>query len=371
MKSISALSEARGARWVLAYATVDVPLQEALAAPGAPLTFGATSFQGVFTPKGFRRGFHGLAATEEDGVRAAARLVRTDGAGARAATREAVKSLLAELGGRARAILVHATPGFEERVLEGLAEVDAAAGVPVFGGSAADDDLSGKWSVFLGREVVSEGVLLVAFASDRDVKGAFVSGYFGTKRSGRVTRAEGRTVYAIDDRPAAEVLDEWMGGALAAARAEGGIVLAETTLSPVGRVVDRTHGVTRYLLSHPHLVNASDGAVSFFTDMSNGDEVELMMATRGSLMDRVDHVVRRARRGAKTALAGGVLIYCGGCVGAIEESTDEVSARFGAGIGGAPFVGAATFGEIGTFESGRTREPMHGNLMCDTILFDG
>ena len=87
MKSISALSEARGARWVLAYATVDVPLQEALAAPGAPLTFGATSFQGVFTPKGFRRGFHGLAATEEDGVRAAARLVRTDGAGARAATR--------------------------------------------------------------------------------------------------------------------------------------------------------------------------------------------------------------------------------------------------------------------------------------------
>ena len=294
---------------MLAYATVDVPLQEALAAPGAPLTFGATSFQGVFTPKGFRRGFHGLAATEEDGVRAAARLVRTDGAGARAATREAVKSLLAELGGRARAILVHATPGFEERVLEGLAEVDAAAGVPVFGGSAADDDLSGKWSVFLGREVVSEGVLLVAFASDRDVKGAFVSGYFGTKRSGRVTRAEGRTVYAIDDRPAAEVLDEWMGGALAAARAEGGIVLAETTLSPVGRVVDRTHGVTRYLLSHPHLVNASDGAVSFFTDMSNGDEVELMMATRGSLMDRVDHVVRRARRGAKTALAGGVLIY--------------------------------------------------------------
>lgn len=370
MRNVRSPREARGARWVLGYATVDVSPAELVAPAGGPAVFGATSHLGVFSPSGFGPGFAGLCADPEDDVRAVVRLVATRRDGARAAVRDAARSLLDEAGEAPRVLMVHATPGFEERVLEGLADVAGLRGVPTFGGSAADDDLGGRWRVFHGSELLAEGVLLVGFVSPRRVHGAFVSGYFGTRRKGRATAVEDRTVYTIDGRPAAEVLDGWMGGRLAEARRAGGVVLAETTLAPIGRVVDDTHGVKRYLLSHPHRIDASNGAVSFFTEISEGDELELMMGTRGSLVDRVDQVTRRAQRAVSDSLLGGVLVYCGGCVGAVKDLTDDIAARFGRGLGGAPFVGAATFGEIGTFESSGAREPRHGNLMCDAVLFD-
>ena len=46
-----------------------------------------------------------------------------------------------------------------------------------------------------------------------------------------------------------------------------------------------------------------------------------------------------------------------------------VSELYRKAIGGAPFVGAATFGEIGCF-TGPSPVNRHGNLMCDTILFE-
>ncbi len=357
---------------MLAYATVDADLaglrQRASAA--RVRLFGATSFQGVFTPDGFVRGAWGLAWDERDGVRIAHRLVATTGPRARDDVAAAARELEAKLGGRPDAVLVHATPGFEERVIEGIASVGWGSGVGVYGGSAADDDLSGSWRVFDSGSELGEGVLIVAMSAERPVYGDFVSGYFGTKRVGRVTRCEGRTVYTIDSRPAVEVLDEWMGGRLAAARESGGVVLAETTLSPIGRVVDRTHRVPRYLLSHPHLVHADTKAVSFFTEFSKGDQIELMMGSRDSLLERTKQVVDRALgRGDRPALAGGVLIYCGGCVGAIQDDIGSVSQIYATQIDGAPFIGAATFGEVGTFKVGGERVTRHGNLMCDTLLF--
>ncbi len=283
---------------MLVYATVDADLDAVRSRFRGSSTqvFGATSFQGVFTPLGFRRGAWGLGWEAGDGIRVAHELVATDATHARMQVEAAVRRLQRSLGRRPDAALVHATPGFEERVLEGMAAAGWGEGVMVYGGSAADDDLGGNWKVFDANAELSEGVLIVAMACDRPVYGDFVSGYFGTKRTGRITRCEGRTVYTIDHRPAAEVLDGWMDGALGDVRRTGGVVLAETTLSPIGRVVDRTHRVPRYLLSHPHVVHADTQAVSFFTDMAVGDELELMMASRGSLLARTEQVVdSRAR----------------------------------------------------------------------------
>jgi len=357
---------------VLIYTTVDATLDGVLsqfAARGIRV-FGTTSFKGVFTPRGFARGAWGLVWEKSDGVKIAHALVQTAAADAQRDVENAARALEATLGAKPEAVLVHATPGFEERVIEGLAGAGWHKGVPVFGGSAADDDLSGSWRIFDNDASLGEGVLIAALVSERPVYGAFVSGYFGTKRAGRITRCEGRTVHTIEHRPAAEVLDEWMDGALKNARVDGGVVLAETTLCPIGRVIDRTHNVPRYLLSHPHLVHADTQSVSFFTEFAEGDEIEVMMGSRDSLLDRTGQVVRRAlRRAERPTLMGGVLIYCGGCVGAIENDVDDVTQIYSKELNGAPFLGAATFGEIGTFSVDRELVVRHGNLMCDTLLF--
>lgn len=365
-----ALERAPGVSAVLVYSTVDQDLARAMrlaqqAAPGASV-FGATSFQGVFTPSGFERGAHGLFIESSDGVELLHRLVPTSAAGSAGMVCGAARDLVGS-GGPPTALLVHATPGFEEQVLVGLAEAGLAE-VPTYGGSAADDDLSGNWRVFADGRVSDSGVLLIALRTGKQLYGSFVSGYFGTKRSGRITRSEGRVVHTIDHRPAAEVLDEWMGGRLAPLRDAGGVALEATALSPVGRVVDRTHGVQRFLLSHPHYVHA-DGSVSFFTDMPVGEVIEVMMGTKASLLERTKQAVDRALpHGESPRLMGGVLVYCGGCVGQIPERTNDVCRLFQSAIRGAPFVGAATFGELGTFERARDKIVRHGNLMCSTLL---
>jgi hypothetical protein len=361
---------------MLVYTTVEAELSSVRDhVPAAVPLFGATSYHGVLVPQGFKRGAWGLGFEPHDELAVDHALIETNAHAARRDTAHAAAKMEERLG-RPDAVLVHATPGFEERVVEGLAQAGWASSMLVFGGTAADDDLDGRWCVFdrdrshgFGTDHSDEGVLLIAMRTKRPMHGGFVSGYMGTKKTGTVTRCTGRTIHAIDDRPAGEVLDEWMSGALTSARVNGGVVLSETSLSPIGRLIEDNAWGKRYLLSHPHQVHTDD-SVSFFTEFSVGEEIEQMMGTRSSLVSHAREVVERALRGVEAPkVRGGVVVYCGGCVGAVEDRMDEVAHMFGDAVGGAPFIGAATYGEVGTFSIAGDRVTRHGNLMCDALLF--
>ncbi|MBN8612981.1 MAG: FIST C-terminal domain-containing protein [Deltaproteobacteria bacterium] len=355
------------ARWALVHATVDAPFLELtrqLSDAGIRV-FGCTSFRGVFVPTGFERGAFALVGGADDPV--AESVSRTiDASGARAAAKSAAIDLRTRMT-RPDVLLLYATPGFEERLLEGIHDAFEGSPPPLYGGSAADDDLSGQWRVLAGAEAIASGFVLVGFTSPRPVHGSFVAGYTPGTRRGRVTSASGRTLRTIDGRPAAEVYDEWLGGALGPHREGGGVVLADTTMHPLGRAVDRVGAMTRYLLTHPHRVER-DGSLSLFTDVAEGDELVLMLGSREALFDRTDQVAMRAGRGAQS-IRGGILVYCGGCVGVTGDATAQVSLRFGARLESAPFLGAATFGEQGCF-TGPTPTNRHGNLMADAVLFE-
>lgn len=358
------------ARWILLYATVDQKVAElgalvARRAPGASV-FGATSFQGVLTPDGFPRGAFALVGGAKDGITASSKVRATTSARARSDVRAAASEIAKSLG-QVDTLLLHATPGYEERLIEGVAEAFDGKPPPLYGGSAADDDLSGKWSVFDGERVEKEGFALVGFSSKKAVHGSFVAGYTPSGKHGVVTAAVGRRVVSIDDKPAARVYDEWVNGAIRGDLDAGGNVLAKTTLHPLGRLVDKVGAVPRYVLSHPHEVHR-DGSLSLFTEVAKGDELVLMVGSPGALVDRTDQVAARASRSAGL-VGGGVLVYCAGCVGAIGDQVPTVAKRFYDRIGRAPFLGAATFGEQGCF-TGERAVNRHGNLMCDAILFE-
>lgn len=360
--------------WILAYATIDVSLEAsletlALAHPGVPI-FGCTSFQGVFSPKGFARGIQLLVGEPSDGVSVHV-VFRSGGAGtARASARAAALELRAALPSIDH-LLLHATPGFEEALLEGIEEGFENAPPPVYGGSAADDDLSGKWRIFANTTVAREGFVLVGFSAKHGAVGSFVSGYTASSTRGIVTSVQGRTIKSINNKPASSVYNEWTKGAIAE-QLQGGVVLSATTLHPLGRAVDKSAAVKRYVLSHPHQV-IPGGSLSLFTDVKVGDELVLMLGSQSALVDRTEQAVRRAIGSTVSAgsLTGAILIYCGGCVGALGDAVHGVARGFEAIVGGAPFVGAATFGEQGSFPPGLGQQRMnrHGNLMCDTVMF--
>ncbi|MHC1600020.1 MAG: FIST N-terminal domain-containing protein [Candidatus Methanospirareceae archaeon] len=121
-----------------------------------------------------------------------------------------------------------AAPGEEEEILAGIEEV-TGKDVPVFGGSSGDNDITGKWKQFANERVYSNGISLTAIYTDLKVGWALEAGYKRSEYRGTITKAEGRTIYEIDNQPAAEVYNYWTGGKVVAEELETGCsVLSKT-----------------------------------------------------------------------------------------------------------------------------------------------
>jgi hypothetical protein len=361
---------ARPPAWVLMYGPHDAPFQQVTSRigrqfPGVPV-FGATSYQGVFTPSGFSRDIALLVGEARDCIKPAVSLQKVGPAKARESSEKACLEIEHQLGRRPNTLLLHATPGFEERILEG---VQRAYGndVPVYGGSAADDNLAGHWQVFANKESCVEGFLLVGIWSTRLPQGSFLGGYLPSEHSGTITKVEGRVVLEIDGHPAAATYNQWTDGVITQELNAGGKVLLKTNLLPLARTVGDSHGMPRRLLSHPHEVFASNRGLSFFTEFSVGDRVTLMTSTKNPLVTRVGRAAQRARSASKGPQLGGLLIYCGGCLASLLDQADRIASEFDRELEGAPFIGISTFGEQGAFFT--KAESWHGNLMCSAMVF--
>ena len=367
-RELSSLNGTRPA-WALLYGVQGSPFARIMSTlkrrfPKLQL-FGASSFQGVFTERGFSRKPALLVADEKDDIAPAFALTATSAGAARERARIACKDIEKQLGRRPSMLLLHATPGFEERILAGVSDAFKNE-VPVYGGSAADDDLSGKWQVFANGALCNEGFLLIGLSSSRAPSGGFLGGYLPTEHTGKVTRAEGRVVYEIDGEPAAVVYNRWTDGAISEEVEAGGNIMPKTNLLPLGRTVGNAHGMPRRLLSHPKDVVLGRKALSFFAEISRGDQVILMTSTRGPLVSRVRRAVQRAKGARPDGARGALLVYCAGCLGIMLDQADRIAKEFAEELGGVPFVGIATFGEQGAFFE--RAESWHGNLMCSAVL---
>ncbi len=333
---------------------------------------GGTSCLGVMTQAGFHsenaRGMGLLGLSDPDGAYGvgAADL----GEDPAAAAREALSMALEQAGcaGETPAMIwMTAAPGNEELLIEGLTSV-VGNNVPIAGGSAADNTVSGEWSLFSAGQVHENAVVITAMFPSSEVFFAFHSGYEPTGKGGTVTRAEGRKLAEIDGRPAAGVYNEWTGGLFSGSLEHGGNILSQATFSPLGRKVGEVAGLPYFQLSHPNAVTP-DAALTLFTDIAAGDEVVLMSGTEDSLVSRVGRVASstlRTNSAAPGEIAGALIIYCAGCMLSVQDRCDEVVQGLRDALPGVPFLGAFTFGEQGCFLGGENR---HGNLMISVLLF--
>jgi len=332
--------------------------------------FGCTSFQGIFTPKGFTRGIGGLLSDEAYiEIKTAYSTFETKTpyeAGKQMATK--VKT---ELKTEPDLIIMHATPGFEEEIIKGIEEI--LPEVDIIGGSAGDDDLSGKWVVLHKNGAIKNGVVIAGIKSKREIRTAFISGYFPTGKKGKVTKAKKRIIYEINGKPAAEVYNEWTFGSIENELKSGGIVLPKTTLKPLAKIVGKIGAMNVYSLSHPEKVILPEKALSTFTEWETGEEVILMNGTEKGLLKRTSMVVAQSLLGikGKIDIKAGILIYCAGCVNVVIKNADEIVKNYFEELGKEiPLIGPATFGEQGRFFIEGKKVNKHANLMCNTILFE-
>lgn len=277
-------------------------------------------------------------------------------------------------------IWIYQAPGQEESVIEGLRRV-VGDRCPIIGGSSADNDVSGQWRQMGPDGAFGDGLVVAVLFSSGGIGYAFQGGYEPSGESGIVTRigydpigesgvvtqSAGRQIISIDGEPAAEVYNRWIGGVLGDKLQNGGNILIDTTLHPVGVDVGKIEGITNYLLIHPDKI-LTGGVLSTFASIEEGTRLYSMKGERTRLITRAGKVASAAAAmlpGGEESLAGGLVVYCGGCMLAVGDEMPRVASAVTGSFRGRPFLGCFTFGEQGAILG----KNAHGNLMISAIAF--
>ena len=256
-------------------------------------------------------------------------------------------------------------PGQEEDILQGFADV-VGESVPIFGGSSADNDVSGQWQQFTEISTGTNQISVAVFYPSDKLGAAFSSGYEPTETQLEVTESCERQLKTLDGATAAVRYNDVTEGAIAS-QLNGGNVLPLTTLFPLGRRIENGSGVDDYLLSHPDAVN-KDGSIALFSRIDQGETLYLMQGSRSSLLSRAKRVVSTAIKLLPEGKepAGVLMIYCAGCMLTIEDEINVMLSGLQEAFPGLPIFGLYTFGEQGCFLDGHSR---HGNLMISAVAF--
>ncbi len=341
------------------------------AAPEVPFQ-GGTSCSGIMTEEGFHGedgyglGILGISDRRGSYATGIEKLNGDAESSARKALERAIQA--AERPGEAPlAVLVSNAPGYEEKVIRTIEDY-LGKGVPIVGGTAADEVMDGHWRQFTQDGFFQESVSLAVLYPTGEISYSFNSGYEPTENTGKVTRAEGRILREIDGRKAGVVYNDWTNGLIEDILEQGGSMVPAATFTPLGSPVGRIGGVSYYKLSYPVELR-TDQSIVVYTEISQGDDVVLMTGTPDSLVSRGGRVASAAIDTAffnRDDVKGALVLFCTGCMMAIQDRIDEVVLDLRKNLRNAPFLGSFTLGEQGCFIGGENR---HGNLMVASLVF--
>lgn len=255
-------------------------------------------------------------------------------------------------------------PGDEERILEGFASV-VGAKVPIFGGSMADNTVSGNWRTITQSTSGPQTIAVAVLYPSTPLGLSYSSGYKPTETMLKATKAQGRQLQQLNNEPACIAYNNVTNG-LISEQLNGGQILGLTSSAPLGKPVELDNGAVNYLLCHPDSVD--NGALNVFSEVKEGEDLVLMEGSISSLTSRAERVINNAIMllPENKKAVGVLMIYCAGCrlmVGdEINSMLNSLQKRFSA----LPICGSFTFGEQGHFLDGMNR---HGNLMISAVVF--
>jgi hypothetical protein len=352
---------------VFAYASVANDLGEMLRGieeelPGVPV-IGNTSFTGVIMPEGFVSGDAGfvgiLALADEDLEVGVSALPKTDDA---RTTGQEVALEAVQAAGMDCApdyFYMVAPPGEEEFYLKGI--TDVIGRVPLFGGSAADNSISGEWQLFTGEGAFADGVAVAFFYSDKSFANYYTGAYRETGDMGIITKLDGvRGLVEIDGVPAVKKYAEWTG--VDPDTLKGQALLVAAITSPLG-VKDRLGD----LVAIRHPMNGNDDySMAVGSNLAVGTAVIRMEATVDELIDSTGEALKVVKDRLDAPASAFHLVHCGGRRAGIGDRIDEVAAQIKNEAGDVPFICEFTFGEYGYEDDGNNT---CGGLMLSFTAF--
>ena len=266
-------------------------------------------------------------------------------------------------------VLTFSAPGDEEEIINGIVSV-IGDDVPVIGGSAADNTISGNWSQIAGDKVAQNSVNIVAFFNDSKISTYFHSGFEPNKTSGVVTMTEGREIIEIDNKPAALVYNEWTNNSFVKEiETRPNNILASSSLFPLGRKTGKRMSNSFYKLSHPETITTRLGLTTF-TTVVEGERIYAMEGTFETIINRTLRVLNQAKEIAQIEheeITGVILTFCAGCRLTLGDDMSKVYDLINSEFlnNKIPLTTFFTFGEQGHIAN---ETNIHGNLMISAVL---
>ena len=253
-----------------------------------------------------------------------------------------------------------ASPAEEEEYIKGIQDIIGR--VPCFGGSAADNTVEGKWSIFYNDTVFSDGVVAAFFYTGKEIATVYTGAYNETKDMGIITKLNDTRVLAeIDGEKATEKYKNWRK--LKDEDVTGGNLLVTTITSPLG-VKDRLGNLTA--IRHPMNGN-EDGSMNIGANLSTGTTVIRMEASVDELINSTGNTLKELKKKCPNAAAY-LLVHCGGRRLGIGDRMNEVYDQLKKEAGDVPFITAFTFGEYGYTDDDQTNTT--GGLMLSFTAFE-
>ena len=214
---------------------VENVLEGAKSELGTAPIIGCTSSGGIIVPEGYissEHGFSGILALGDPELTVGVAGSKK-GKTARQTGKEVALKAMERAGTKhiPSYFYMVASPGEEEEYLKGIEDVIGR--VPFFGGSAADNTVSGEWKIYTNDEIFTDGVAVAFFYTGKKMANVYTGAYHETTNSGVITKVEGkRKLVEIDNMPAMKKYAEWTDKKLK--DIAGGNLLVQTILAPLG-----------------------------------------------------------------------------------------------------------------------------------------
>lgn len=309
---------------------------------------GCTSSAAICVKDGYlnkETGYSGIMAFGGDVEVGVAGAAKPEGGCARTIGRELAKEALAQLGGaEPDYFFMTASPAEEEKYIAGIQDV--IGDVPVFGGSAADNTVEGKWSIICDDKIFADGCAIALFASKAPRCNIYTGQFKESDNFGVMTKVvDNRCLVEIDGEPAIKKYCEWTGKKEEACA--GGNLLVETIFKPLG-VKDIVGRVTA--IRHPMAAN-EDGSMNIGAQLIEKTAVIQMEMTPDEMVAANPKTIKEVDECLGGADAY-FLVHCGGRrLGLqLEGKEDQIYPAVKEVTGDKEFLMVFTFGEYGTAE---------------------
>ena len=235
-----------------------------------------------------------------------------------------------------------ASPANEEEYLEGIQDV--IGNVPVFGGSAADNTVEGKWSILNDGEAFADGVTIAIFYTKGEMKNLYTGAYHETNNVGVITKVrDERTLVEIDHEPALKKYAEWTGKSVESLM--GNNLLTETICAPLG-VKDPIGKVTA--VRHPMFGN-DDLSMNIGANLAENTAVIELSNTPEGILKANEETINNLNKLMVSEANSYFLVHCGGRrLGlALSQIEDKIYPEVKKVIPNKEFLMVFTFGEYG------------------------